>query len=216
MRIGTRSVLYGYHCWFLHPLFVALGWFKLHGFRRVKIGVRHAERSVEDGPLVMMHRDVLTSLCDPRLWCAFFLHDLGYWGCPNMDGDEGERHPFFAHGVMNRLFGAPWGTFCLYHSRFLAKREGEQPSLLCAPDKLAIALYPLWLFVLLVSLTGEVHEYMRQHRDPEKTRWDWARDVQAFARQYAEQMKLGGADAITGGADELNVRRVATDSGVYQ
>jgi len=28
---------------------------------------------------------------DPRLWVAFFVHDLGYIGKPNMDGPEGTR-----------------------------------------------------------------------------------------------------------------------------
>ena len=57
MTVGTKSVLFGYHAFWLHPFFVAAGWWKLYGT-----------------PL------------DPRLWFAFFLHDVGYVGSPNMDG----------------------------------------------------------------------------------------------------------------------------------
>ena len=53
MKIGTRSVLFGAHAFWLHPWFVAAAWWKLYGFP-----------------------------WDPRLWVAFFLHDLGYFGKP--------------------------------------------------------------------------------------------------------------------------------------
>ena len=75
MRVGTKSVLYGAHAFYLHPWFVAWAWWKLFGFP-----------------------------WDPRLWVAFFVHDLGYWGCPDMDGDQGEAHPFFGARVMSYLF----------------------------------------------------------------------------------------------------------------
>jgi hypothetical protein len=73
MKIGTKSVLFGAHCFFLHPWFVALGWWKLYGF-----------------PL------------DLRLWFAFFLHDIGYLGKTNMDGPEGERHVEVGAQIMAR------------------------------------------------------------------------------------------------------------------
>src|SRR5450759_2462608 len=50
MRVGTKSVLFGAHCFFIHPIFVAVGWSILFRFP-----------------------------WDLRLWAAFFLHDLGYW-----------------------------------------------------------------------------------------------------------------------------------------
>lgn len=75
MTIGTKSVLYGAHCFFLHPWFVALAWWRLYGFP-----------------------------WDPRLWAAFCVHDLGYIGKPNMDGPEGETHPLFGARLMTRLF----------------------------------------------------------------------------------------------------------------
>ena len=164
MKIGTKSVLFGAHCFFLHPWFVAAAWTKLYGF-----------------PL------------DPRLWVAFFVHDLGYIGKPNMDGPEGERHPSTGAELMvlfdayepysflsrwrylarivtpicNALWGrnAPGGTtwycFCFYHSRFLAKQYGTTPSQLCPADKFSFCLTPRWLYLPMVRATGEIREYMK-------------------------------------------------------
>jgi hypothetical protein len=132
MKIGTKSVLYGAHCFFLHPWFVTAAWRRLYGFPR-----------------------------DPRLWIAFFIHDLGYIGKPNMDGPEGERHVEFGAGLMGRLFGQEWADFCRYHSRFYAKRDGKPFSRLCVADKLALALTPAWLYLPMVRATGEIREYMQ-------------------------------------------------------
>jgi len=154
MRIGTKSVLFGAHCFFLHPLFVALGWHKLHGFRKVQ------------------DRYVTTSLLDPRLWVAFFVHDIGYLGKPNMDGAEGEEHPQLGARIMHVLFDPrplegdtgnpiwPWGDFVLFHSRYLAKKWGARPSALCIADKYAPVLEPSWLYLPRVIASGEVVEYV--------------------------------------------------------
>lgn len=75
MKIGTKSVLYGGHQFLIHPWFVAWAWWKLFGF-----------------PL------------DPRLWAAFFVHDIGYIGKPNMDGAEGETHVELGANIMHILF----------------------------------------------------------------------------------------------------------------
>ena len=82
MTIGTKSVLFGAHQFLLHPWFVAWGWWTLYGF-----------------PF------------DPRLWVAFFVHDLGYIGKPNMDGPEGELHPRFGARLMALLFDWTDRTF---------------------------------------------------------------------------------------------------------
>ena len=131
MKIGTRSVLYGAHQFVLHPIMVAIAWTKLYGF-----------------PL------------DPRLWFAFFLHDIGYIGCTNMDGLSGERHPERGARLMHVLFGAQWGKFTLFHSRSYAKADGRPVSQLCLADKLATAITPAWLYLPLACLTGELAEYM--------------------------------------------------------
>lgn len=131
MAVGTKSILFGAHQFLIHPWFVALAWWKLYGCP-----------------------------CDPRLWIAFFVHDLGYWGKPNMDGTEGERHVEYGAKLMARLFGSYWGDFCLYHSRFYAKRDGKPFSRLCVADKLAVVLEPWWLYLPRVWLSGELWEYM--------------------------------------------------------
>lgn len=132
MSVGTRSVLFGAHQFLIHPLFVAWAWWKLYGF-----------------PF------------DPRLWVAFVVHDLGYWGKPNMDGEEeGERHVEFGAKLMTQLFSPQWGEFCLYHSRFYAKRDGKPYSRLCVADKLAVVLEPWWLYLPRVWLSSELWEYM--------------------------------------------------------
>ena len=153
MRVGTRSVLFGVHAFWLHPWFVAWAWWKLYGFPR-----------------------------DPRLWVAFFVHDLGYLGKPDMDGDEGESHPELGARIMLRWFDSPlpgrtarladrlwgsggnwhWHDLVLYHSRFYARNEGASPSMLCYADKLAIVLTPWWIYLPLARLSGELSEYMRE------------------------------------------------------
>jgi|WetSurMetagenome_2_1015567.scaffolds.fasta_scaffold00003_170 hypothetical protein len=186
MKIGTKSILFGAHCFLIHPLFVLLAWWKLYGFP-----------------------------WDPRLWIAFFVHDLGYWGKPNMDGPEGETHPdlgakimsVFDRGIktweyqywqysnkgvwwlndnwsieINRLRqegwiiinigevytilerpikNTKWEDFTRNHSRFYAKKRGLNFSKLCVADKLAIAIEPGWLYLPRIKWSGEIKEYTR-------------------------------------------------------
>lgn len=130
MKIGTKSVLFGVHCFIIHPFFVLAAWIKLYGF-----------------PL------------DPRLWIAFFVHDLGYLGKPNMDGPEGKTHVELGAKIMG-IFGKKWSDFSRYHSRFYAKKDGVNPSKLCVADKFAITLEPSWLYIPRASWSGEIKEYM--------------------------------------------------------
>ncbi len=179
MRIGTKSVLFGAHQFMIHPWFVALGWWQLYGFP-----------------------------WDPRLWVAFFVHDLGYLGKPNMDGPEGETHPLLGARIMAMLFDghlkhgrhgwrmtevhvasrqlAPWGQFTLLHSRYLAKSLGLQPSPLCVADKLAIALTPAWLYLPAVRATGELAEYMAhaKHRGLNEAMRESERRAYVSASEY--------------------------------
>lgn len=152
MTVGTKSVLFGAHCFFLHPLFVARAWWKLYGFP-----------------------------WDPRLWVAFFVHDLGYIGRVNMDGPEGESHPELGARIMSFLFDDidcrhcgfrfhsectddKWYNFCLYHSRYYAKRDGQPFSRLCVADKLVTSIEPKWLYLWRVKLSGEIYEYLDNAR----------------------------------------------------
>lgn len=148
MKIGTKSVLFGAHAFWLHPWFVAAAWWKLYGFPT-----------------------------EPWLWIAFFVHDLGYWGKPNMDGPEGERHPYLGAQIMawlewklwkwrlkKRITGK-WSNEVLFHSRYLARQFRSVPSDLCWADKLATALIPWWIYLPMTLLTGEIHEYIENPKD---------------------------------------------------
>lgn len=131
MRVGTRSLLFGAHCVPIHTLMIALAWWRLYG-----------------APL------------DLRLWCAFVVHDFGYFGCPEMDGAKGECHPALGGRIMRALFGPAWGNFTAAHSRFYAAFAGLSVSDLCAADKLATALEPWWLYLPRAWASGELREYM--------------------------------------------------------
>lgn len=147
MKLGTKSLLFGVHSFWCHPFFVALGWWRLFGFPT-----------------------------DIRLWIAFFLHDIGYWGCARMDDEKGEQHPVRGARVMYYLFGAQWGLFCQRHSRFLCKALAMEPSRLCWADKLAFNTTPRWLYMLQGRATGEIYDYMvdgsrGEVRDTELNQW---------------------------------------------
>ena len=151
MRIGTKSLLYGVHQFLIHPAYVLLAW---------RIVYRKAPR---------LHELV-----------AIIIHDWGYWGCPNMDGTWGERHPrIAAKGFINAtkryrrsnifwlfvgsvVYGKRWQIYSeiMGHSRFNAKAFGIPLSKLFRADKMATAIYPRWLYLLLGNLTGEIHDYM--------------------------------------------------------
>jgi hypothetical protein len=136
LRTGTKTVLFGYHQFLLHPLLVAAAWWKLYGFPY-----------------------------DPRLWFAFFLHDIGYLGKRNIDGFQGQLHPFTGAILMGFFFDdAPdgkWENFCLYHSRTIAKAFSAPLSKLGFADKLAFLLYPKWLLRVLYFFSGELDEYLK-------------------------------------------------------
>jgi hypothetical protein len=204
MKVGTKSVLFGYHCVLIHWMFVARGWFALYGFSRVYIGHMTLHGVNPEGiPYpASFRKPVRTSLWDPRLWIVFLIHDLGYWGKPNMDGAEGERHPEWACGKLNAWFGEPWGAFSLLHSRFYAKKIKQPVSPLCYADKLAIVYMPAWLYLPMVHATGEVHEYMKDaqrmiesggHPDSKA----WLRDVKSYVVEWVATHKDGREDTWT-------------------
>ncbi|HMI01824.1 MAG TPA: hypothetical protein VK541_05035 [Pedobacter sp.] len=187
-NIGTRSVLYGAHCFLIHPWFVAMAWCKLYGFPY-----------------------------DPRLWIAFIVHDLGYIGKPNMDGTEGELHPYRGAFIMGALFGKKWFDFTLFHSRFLAKKHGGQYSKLCVADKMAFQLTPRWLYLPMVNWTGEVHEYMghsatERYQDFDRSacsQAEWHQGVVDYMRKWIEEHKDIKPDTWT------KTDRVADSTGAY-
>ena len=189
MRIGTRSVLFGVHAFWLHGFFVAEAWRRLYGFPR-----------------------------SWPLWASFFLHDIGYLGKTDIEGPSGETHVYAGARVMTRLFGPVWGEFCLRHSRYWAHKHGGCLSRLAAADKLAFVLTPSWLYLPMARATGELFEYMavsqaRQVVDggfsaDERdllARGDarsWIRALQAYTRRWVEE----NADRCASG-DEIWIER---------
>jgi hypothetical protein len=217
MKIGTRSILFGVHQFALHPLMVAAAWFKLYGFSRQRIGSEmRIRRAARDGGFARItSREVYASILHPRLWLAFLVHDIGYWGSPNMDGDEGELHPQVGARIMRRVTGSEaWETFVLYHSRFLAKRHQQTPSTLCIADKLAIVLPPRWLYLRFARLSGEVHEYMAKSDRNNATgakyaaahptvtdMRSWHNDMVKYVRAWVAEHRDGRADTWTPAPD---------------
>lgn len=195
MTRGTRSVLFGYHCLLIHGWFVLWGWLRLYGVKKQQIGIRHIGG--------VYTRPVYAHLLHPALWIALFWHDIGYWRKPNMDGAEGERHPEACADFLHEHYGHAWGNFALYHSRFYAKQYGVAPSLLCYADKVAFTLYPTWLIVLLVTLSGEVAEYKANyaHSNPDAAPFtsttDWARNVKMSVNLWVGRWRAGEPDTIT-------------------
>lgn len=153
MKVGTKSILFGVHAFWLHPIFVAIAWIKLYGFPK-----------------------------QFPVWIAFIVHDLGYWGKPNMDGKEGETHVELGANIMHKLFDKKnrfidigrnqtmlingsnkWYNFTLYHSRFYAKANNHPISKLCVADKYAIVIEPSWFYLFRARLSGEINEYITIH-----------------------------------------------------
>ena len=211
MTVGTRSLLFGCHQVLIHPWFVAYAWWKLYGFP-----------------------------WDPRLWVCFFVHDWGYWGCPDMDGEIGEEHPRVGAQIVHRLFDKgpntscpvcwgyveyppegggwigicgrcdqeqwAWYRFVLYHSRFLAKRDGRPYTRLCVADKCSIVVTPRCLYFTLGRLSGEIYEYLERARtgkyasmnvstlDP----YEWHKDMCEYLKKWVAEHKDLKPDLWTG------------------
>lgn len=163
MKVGTRSVLFGVHQFVIHPLLVLYAW-------------------------LIIYRSF------PKLaeLLAILSHDLGYLGMPNMDGKEGSSHPELAAKFWRGRFGEfgnKVAVIILGHSRFHAAANGLPLSRLFKPDKLATALYPIWLYLILANLSGEIKEYMKHYNKGlytgviathEQTQTQWLIEVQGY------------------------------------
>lgn len=188
MMTGTKSLMFGVHQVLIHPWFVAAAWVREYGWPS-----------------------------ELPIWISFFTHDLGYFGCAKMDDADGERHVELGAEILHRLFDRPmkncpigrdcktcwrWYDFSLYHSRFYARNAGMPPSRLCIADKLAIAMYPRWLYLLLANLSGEIDEYMDERvekyreflRDIGSDQWHWITKLQAYVRDWVEENRHAAKD----------------------
>lgn len=160
MKIGTKSLLFGVHQFAIHPIVVGRAWRALYGRW-------------------------------PNLneWIAIVVHDLGYWGCPNMDGPEGRLHPVRSAKIAYRIARVAWklknllrpqvryepgadiyaarcAMLVLFHSREMVKIWKEEypvecirESALCWPDKFSVCFEWPWFYLLRAKLSGEVYEF---------------------------------------------------------
>jgi hypothetical protein len=198
VNIGTRSVLYGAHCAIVHPWFLAVACWKLHGFP-----------------------------WDLRLWATFWLHDIGYLSKLDMDGSDGETHVELGARIMALFFGESWGAFTATHSRYWAKRTGRQFSRLCLADKLAFVLTPAWLYLPMAKATGELSEYMLRAKERQagsehfttlesarlnsEDAREWLTGLKSYTRRWIEEHKDGGGDhwtAVASAAATLAAMRI--------
>lgn len=131
MKIGTKSLLFGVHHFIFHPITVYAAWCSIY----------KSQPTWQE------------TIC-------IIIHDWGYWGKNNMDGEEGESHPKWAAKVAKKLFKYDYYyDLCAYHSRSYAKKDGAEPSKLCWADKYSIVFDPWWLYLPRAWATGELKEY---------------------------------------------------------
>jgi hypothetical protein len=179
LTVGTRSILWGGHQFILHPIFVALAWRKLYGSWPRKLPI----------------------------WFAFFLHDIGYWGKNEMDGEEGENHPEWGAAILSDLFdygawsnGDEWYIFSATHSRsYASKIDRWDCSDLMRADKLATAMMPQWLYVALLWLSNEWVEYRDRWvaagtypGKPDDGIWAWSTHLQANWSRFNDVNAVAG------------------------
>src|SRR5260370_28865337 len=136
MTVGTRSVLFGTHAFWLHFWFLAIAWVRCFGVPR-----------------------------DVRLWVAFAVHDLGYLGKNDVEGRDGETHVELGASIMGFFFGDSWADFVACHSRYWAKRMNRQVSALCIADKLAFVLTAAGLYLPMTRASGELAEDMLRAKE---------------------------------------------------
>ena len=128
MKTGTKSLLFGVHQLFWHPIVVYIAWLFMYGQPSFK-----------------------------ELICIF-IHDWGYIGKPNLDGKEGLLHPELGAKIARTLFGDKYYYLCAGHSRSYSKLINIEPSKLCWADKLAFVFDPMAFYLLRAKLSGELTE----------------------------------------------------------
>lgn len=149
MKTGTKSVLFGVHAFWWHPIMVLLAW-------------RHVYR---EWPTL--------SQC-----IVIFCHDLGYWGKSAMDSPDGKTHPVAGAKISAHLVYV-WCRLkfqtretaivnaniafrlSLYHSQHYAGMNGGTVSDLYLPDKACVLFEPNWFYMIRARASGEITEYVR-------------------------------------------------------
>ena len=138
MTIGTKTLVFGVHNVVLHPLAVLICWLRMYGWPK--------------------WHELL----------AIIVHDWGYWGCPDIDGDDGVEHPAagarIAYRIVlritrNKQLATRTSNLILGHSRHYAKRYNVPFSKLLGPDKMSAVLYPWYIYIPMAWLSGELESY---------------------------------------------------------
>lgn len=169
MKIGTKSLLFGLHQFAIHPFFVWVAW------------------------IIKFHR-----LPNWKETVCIIIHDWGYWGLSNIDGDEGDLHPIWAANWASDHLdnkGDYYEYLCLLHSRTMAKSCRMEPSELCIADKWGMVYVPAWLQVIQGRLTGETKElrtakkYADAHRE-RMTDYQLFQDVKRYIREKGANTSL--------------------------
>lgn len=130
MSVGTRSLFFGVHHFILHPLLVIIAWTRCY-------------RAAPDARTVV----------------AILLHDIGYLGCRDMNGQDGLRHPLLGARLAYHLLGSSYAQLVACHSADCAAAINQPKSKLWLPDKVATLFYPKWLYLRLARLSGEIYYY---------------------------------------------------------
>lgn len=148
MKIGTKSLLFGCHQFLWHPITVALAYRKLFREWPDMVG-----------------------------WLCIAFHDIGYWGCPEIDGPKGKLHPVPGATLVGRLvqrwhrlrghnkvfsslMAGDAALRSLLHSRSIAIDNKLAPSDICWADKYSLFFEPEWFYLIRTSLSGELEEFI--------------------------------------------------------
>lgn len=130
MRLGTKTLLFGVHGFFIHPILVLIAWVKIY----------HEFPSWRE------------------LVCII-IHDWGYWGKTTLKDKDGDNHPEFGANLAGKWFGKEWHDFVLGHSNFYIIRHGVSRSKLLAPDKYWHCIIPIWFYKIISVPSGEWNHY---------------------------------------------------------
>lgn len=155
ISIGTKSLLIGAH-WPPHILMVILAWRWLYG-----------------------------SWPTWQEAVAICLHDVGYAGCEEMDGEDGTRHPELGARIAENLLGEDYGELIRGHSKGYAELVGLPLSRLYGPDKLSHSFEFAACYTFRTRLTGELKQYRTtlhnaaRHDDASVSDVEWFRIIRA-------------------------------------
>lgn len=179
MNIGTRTVLFGIHQFLIHPYYVWRAWYIVYGERP----------------------SFRETIC-------IILHDIGYLGKGDLNGEEGVFHPELGAFIAAQLWPKTnsWETnLILGHSRQYADMKGMKTSKLCLPDKLSILLYPEWLYIFLGRLSGEIAIYKEEMGYNEITDEKWLAAIKVDISIWAQKQSYDDRTILTSAVPIENI-----------